>query len=134
PEIVAQVARIARSNVTLNYSLVDEAGRPVAGGIVRDPATTFDLPLQFFDPWTSDVTETDRALPAVWKVRVSAADDPNVISARRGADWTLFGIFATALTLVLGLFLMAHAVQANASVAAMRADFVATVTHNLKTP
>jgi signal transduction histidine kinase len=46
----------------------------------------------------------------------------------------MLAIAATALILVLGFFLMAHAIQARASLAAMRVDFVTTVTHDLKTP
>jgi signal transduction histidine kinase len=134
PEIVAQVARIGRSSVTLDYAILDEKGTPVVGTIVPDPATTFGLPLQFFDPWTVNVSQLRSTPPVVWKVRVSAANDPTVIAATRGADWTMLAVAATALILVLGFFLMAHAIQASASLGAMRADFVTTVTHNLKTP
>jgi signal transduction histidine kinase len=134
PEIVAQVARIGQRGVTLDYSIIDEAAKPVVGKVVDDPATTFDLPLQFFDPWTSDATLATSAAPVVWKVRVSAANDPSLLSATRGADWTVLAIAATALVLLAGLFITAYAIEASASTAAMRADFVATVTHNLKTP
>jgi signal transduction histidine kinase len=134
PEIVAQVARIRQHDSTLNYTVLDETGTPVVGTAVREPATTFNLPLQFFDPWTLDVNQPEAARPALWKVSVSAADDPTVIWATRGAGWTFVVIAVTALTLALSFVLMARAVQANASLAAMRADFVAAVTHDVKTP
>jgi signal transduction histidine kinase len=134
PEIVAQVARINESDRTLEYSVLDETGRPIVGTVPRSPAKFLDLPLQFFDAWTVDVNQVNSARPRVWKVCVSAANDPTFMWATRGSDWTLVVMTVAALTLALSFFLTARAVQTNASLAAMRADFIATVTHHLKTP
>jgi signal transduction histidine kinase len=134
PEIVAQVARIKQSDSALEYSILDDAGRPVVGLVPHSLSTSLDLPLQFFDAWTVDLNQPDSTRPRVWKVSVSAANDPTFKAATRGLDWTLVVITVAALTLALSFLLMARAVQTSASLTAMRADFVATVTHHLKTP
>ena len=134
-EIVAQVARIGENGVTLDYSVLDDAGRTIAGTAPRGPAVVREFPLQFYDQSTSELyAEEDRGQPHPWKVRVGAADNPNLAWATRAEDWTLLVICITALTLVLSLFLLARAVRTSASLVAMRTEFVSTVTHELKTP
>jgi signal transduction histidine kinase len=134
PEIAAQVARIGQTGINLDFSILDESGQPVVGRIGDGGGITRDLPLQFFDPWTFDLDPRHSTRAAIWKVRVSAANDPNLIIAERGADWTLIVSSITALALAFSFLLMAYAVRSSASLAAMRAEFVATVTHDLKTP
>lgn len=134
-EIVAQVARIGENGITLDYSVIDDAGLTIAGTPVPGAAVVREFPVQFFDRSTSELyTEEDSGQPHIWKVRVGAADNPNLIWAMRGEDWTLLVICIAALTLVLSLFLLARAVRTSASLVAMRTEFVSTVTHELKTP
>lgn len=134
PEIMAQLARISQTPNTLDYVILDETGRAVVGQLPYEPMTTFDLPLQFFDPWTMLAEGPGGNATDIWKVGVSAANDPTVLWATREADWTLVLITVAALTLTASFFLMARGVQASASLATMRSDFVAAVTHDLKTP
>jgi signal transduction histidine kinase len=134
-EIVSQVARIGESGVTLDYSVLDESGKKVAGTLASSHAATRQFPLQFFDPSTSELYAPPASgAPPVWNVRVGAADDPDLTWATRGEDWTLLVICITALALVLSFFLLARAVRTSASLMAMRTEFVSTVTHELKTP
>jgi len=69
-----------------------------------------------------------------WAAQVSAAADPTLAAAIRGADRTLIVAALAAASLAFGFVLTARAVRASASLAEMRSDFVATVTHELKTP
>ena len=68
-----------------------------------------------------------------WTIR-SAAADPTLALAARGARRTLVVIAAGAGALALGLFVTTRAARAVANVSEMRSDFVSTVTHELKTP
>ena len=54
--------------------------------------------------------------------------------AARGARWSLVVVGRGVALLALGLIATARAARASAAVATVRADFVATVTHELKTP
>jgi signal transduction histidine kinase len=133
-EIVAQVARIGSTGMTLDYAVVDDAGRPVTGTLASSPSVVRSFPLQFFDPSTSEVFTAVNGAPPVWTVRVTAANDANVILATHGADWALIGVGATTFALVFSFFLLTRAVRTSASLADMRNEFVSTVTHELKTP
>ena len=133
-EIVSQVARIGENGVTLNFAVLDESGQKVAGALASGFAATRPFPLQFFDPSASELYAGESGASAIWNVRVGAADDPNLLLATRGEDWTLLLICTTVLAFVLSFFLLARVVRTSASVMAMRTEFVSTVTHELKTP
>lgn len=131
--VMTDVARMARPNTTLDYELLDEAGRTVAGTPLGAHSAVRTFPMQFFDPSAARVGTQGRAAPT-WTVGVSAARDPVLVWAQRGADWSLLLITATVLGVLTGFLFSARAVRASASLTSMRAEFVATVTHELKTP
>ena len=133
PDIVSEVARIGEAGTALEYAVLDHTGTPVGGRLAGDPSAVRTFPLQFFDPSTSEV-DPDDISPPTWQVRVSAAHDPTLTWATYGEDWTLLVIAATALVLAVSFFLAAFSLRANASLTAMRAEFVSIVTHELKTP
>ncbi len=132
-EMIAAVSRIADSGTALDYSVLDESGGLIAGNIRNTRAAVREFPFQFFDPQMSEV-RGDEDAPRIWQVRVAAAADPTLVWATSGVDWTLLAIGATALGLAISLVLTAHLVRAHTSLAAMRAEFVSIVTHELKTP
>jgi signal transduction histidine kinase len=132
-EIVSQVARIGESAAVLDYGVTDEHNRLVTGHAPLGRGAVRTFPLDFFD---SSISASDIQEPArgAWHVQVSATRDPSLIWATRGGDWTAVVIAAISLALATSMFLVAHAASASASLAALRADFVSTVTHELKTP
>jgi signal transduction histidine kinase len=133
--ITEQVTLIARTDATVECAIVDDGGgaivgRPAAesGGALRP------FPLLFFDPaLVAGGPPPDLPLRR-WSVRVNAQHDPTLTIAARGARRTLVVVGAGALALGLGLLVTVRASRAAAATAAMRGDFVATVTHALKTP
>ncbi len=70
----------------------------------------------------------------VWALQISAAEDPTLAIALRGARRTMLVLAAGALALGIGLMIIVRATRAAAAVASMRSEFVSTVTHELKTP
>lgn len=133
PEIVSQVARIGESAAVLDYGVTDEHNQPVTGNASPGKGAVRTFPLEFFD---SSISAADTQEPggAAWHVQVSATRDPSLIWATRGGDWTTVVIAAISLALATSVFLVGHAAWTSASLAALRADFVSTVTHELKTP
>ena len=69
-----------------------------------------------------------------WTVEVSAAADPTLVQATRGSNRTLAIAATAAAALMIGVVLTIRAERASTRLAELRAEFVASVTHELKTP
>ncbi len=121
----------------IEFALLDQHNRPF-GDRPAIPAdkqpTTRRLSAFFFDaPMvnTEGVADLEHWL---WNLQVSAAQDPTLAIAVRGARRTMLVLAAGALALGIGLIVIVRATRVAASVASMRSEFVSTVTHELKTP
>jgi signal transduction histidine kinase len=135
--ITAQVARIAGAGEGMVSTVLDESGRPLPGLPPRGsepPAQERAFSMAFFDPVLTALDRPPDLPLRTWTIHVSAAGDPTLALAARGARRTLLVIAAAALALALGLFVTTRAARAFANVSEMRSDFVSTVTHELKTP
>lgn len=136
-DILQQVARIAGNTSVASFAIIDEHGRRVAGALdprARQTAATRAFPVLFFDPTLVAVNPPADLTQRSWTVAASAAGDPTFVLAARGAQRSLVVVGAGVALLALSLLATARAARASAAVAAVRADFVATVTHELKTP
>jgi two-component system phosphate regulon sensor histidine kinase PhoR len=136
-DILHQVAQIAGNANATAFAVLDERGRRVAGTL--DPSrqeaiASRAFPLLFFDPTLIAVDPPVDLTQRSWIVATSAAGDPTFVLAARGARRSLLVVGAGVTLLALSLLATARAARASAAVAAVRADFVATVTHELKTP
>lgn len=136
-DILQQVAQLAGNSSATAFAVLDERGHRVAGTL--DPAgqqaiATRAFPLLFFDPTLIAVDPPVDLTQRSWTVATSAAGDPTFVLAARGARRSLVVVGAGVTLLALSLLATARAARASAAVAAVRADFVATVTHELKTP
>ncbi len=134
--ITEQVTRIAQAGDGVASAVVDERGQTIVGVGHRTSvdASTRPFPVFFFDPIIVASGPPADLVSRTWSVTVSAGQDPTLAIAARGARRTLLVVGAGALALGLGLVVTVRAGQAAADTAAMRADFVSTVTHGLKTP
>jgi two-component system phosphate regulon sensor histidine kinase PhoR len=136
-DILEQVAQIAGNASTTSYAVLDERGRRVAGTLepsAQEAIAMRTFPLLFFDPTLISVDPPVDLTQRSWTVATSAAGDPTFVLAARGARRSLVVVGAGVTLLALSLLATARAARASAAVAAVRADFVATVTHELKTP
>ena len=136
-DILQQVAQIAGNASAASYAVRDDRGRRVAGTLdpsVQQATATRVFPLLFFDPTIIAVDPPADLTQRSWTVATSVAGDPTFVLAARGARRSLVVVGAGVALLALSLLATARAARASAAVAAVRADFVATVTHELKTP
>jgi two-component system phosphate regulon sensor histidine kinase PhoR len=136
-DILQQVAQIAGNASAASYAVIDDRGRRVAGTIepsAQEAIATRDFPLLFFDPTVIAVDPPADLTQRAWTVATSVAGDPTFVLAAHGARRSLVVVGAGVTLLALSLLATARAARASAAVAAVRADFVATVTHELKTP
>jgi signal transduction histidine kinase len=136
PELTGQVARIAEKNVGLSLAVLDERGLPIGGAdpAAVGPTSRRSVPLMFFDPLLGGSSQQPVPARAPWTVQLAGLRDPTLVAAIRGSNRTLMVAALAASALVLALFMSMRAVRAAAGLAELRSEFVATVTHELKTP
>jgi signal transduction histidine kinase len=136
-DILQQVSQIAGSASATSFAVLDEHGRNVAGTLATgalETAAMRTFPVLFFDPKLVAVNPPGDLNQRAWTVAASAAGDPTFVLAARGARRSLVVVGAGVVLLGLSLFATVRAARASAALTAVRADFVATVTHELKTP
>ena len=119
-------------------SITDDSGRTVAGAeaAVAPGAPTSDrsFPLMFFNPVIAAADSPARLQRRVWMVRATTRSDSSVLAASADANrMRLLGLVA-AVTLAVGIALSVRAAQARLRLAELQSDFVASVTHEFKTP
>jgi two-component system phosphate regulon sensor histidine kinase PhoR len=137
-EILEQISRIGRVEDTLSLAVADDQGGIVARtrpGVSRDAILhqrTF--PFSFLD--ADLIGDSMRTMPAVpeWSLQVSAADTTAIAAAARGSTPTRGLILLSAGVAIMGILLTLRALKASADLAAMQSEFVASATHELKTP
>lgn len=135
--ITEQVSQLGGTAGAIDYSIVDEHDHPVVGGGPASGSTfaaTREFPLSFFDPTLTTVEIPADLTPRTWKIIANAGGDPMLASAARGSRRTVVVVAAAVITLAVGLLISVGAARGSAALAAVRADFVSTVTHELKTP
>ena len=132
-----QVSRIGSMGSGLVATILDEHGATLPGfgpPRMEPPQVSRTFTMAFFDP-TLAVLNPPLDLPLrQWTVHVGGTTDPTLALAARGARRTLVVIAAGAVALAIGLFVTGRAARAMAKISELRADFVSTVTHELKTP
>jgi signal transduction histidine kinase len=136
-ELTSEVQHISGTYDGLDVAVQDEAGGLVAGAFIPagpTPATSRSMRPLFFDPALVAVDPPTDLPVREWTVRVSAAGDPAHASALRGADRALVVTATAAIAFGFGLWLTGRALRDSANLSELRADFVASVTHELKTP
>jgi signal transduction histidine kinase len=116
---------------------VDDAGkvatqnRPPAGD---GPGREKTFPLAFFDYSNVPIGALGRVPLRQWTARVEAADDPLLAAVNAGTDRTLTLILCATAVSIVGLLLAVRSLRTNFDLLALKSDFTAMVSHELKTP
>lgn len=137
PELARQMIRIGGDDVGLALGIVDDDGAAVvttSAFVDNALISRRTFPVLFLDPFAAAVNPPVRMPYRSWTVIASGAADPTLAAAISGANRTAILAAVASAALGIGLVLTARAVRAGAEVSDMRADFVSSVTHELKTP
>jgi two-component system phosphate regulon sensor histidine kinase PhoR len=86
----------------------------------------------FLDPLLIASHTDEEGSPTIWSIEVSGSPEPVPLVPADGR--TLAVTTAASIAFGVGLLLTARAVRVTADLAKIRSDFVASVTHELKTP
>ena len=137
PEVTAQAARMAGPGTIQPLSVLDHQGGQVASSIgvdPPDPARRREFVLAFFDTEITALHPPSDLPRETWTAVAGTGGDPVLGDAVTGGNRTLVVAAVAATVFAVGLILTARATQARSRLAHLRSDFVATVTHELKTP
>ena len=136
-ELTRQIGQLAPSTAGVALTIVDDAGRQVATtGVTNGAGNEVRrlFPATFFD----SVLLTPNAPADVplreWTVLAVTSNDPTLAAAARGVTRMLLLGAAAVVALLLGVGLTVRAGVSSSRLAELRADFVSSVTHELKTP
>jgi signal transduction histidine kinase len=132
-ELLKEVETVIGEN-GVNLSILDEHSTPVASsGTTVEQGISFErrFPLAFFDR-SLLAAESKLATIPVWTIRVTSSVNAGSTVQPWRALWWLMSLAAVAS--LVSVILIAQSVRAIAENAAARSEFLATVTHDLKTP
>ena len=135
-DLSTQVARMAGGG-GIALTVTDERREPVVGSVPSAPVDARGqrtFPLLFFDPILVAAQQPPDLAVLQWTAAAVVSGDPTLLAANQGARQTLIVAAVTSLLLAVAVFLSVRAARESAALAEMRSDFVATVTHELKTP
>jgi two-component system phosphate regulon sensor histidine kinase PhoR len=136
--LVEQVANMGGGRGGLSISVSDDQGRAVTRAAPIEPSGTGDLhtrfPLLFIDPALVKSISSRPTHVREWTVHVQSVPDQALLATLQGARRMFFLISIAAGASLLALVLTVRADRRSAALASMKSDFVAAVTHELKTP
>ena len=111
----------------------DDGGTVVAGYDVPTPQDERTFPLVFFDRQLLEYSAPYEAHRETWRIQTSYGDAiPAIVSANTRPQRTLMLLLAAFMG--VGVFLVAGAAAREVRVAELKSNFVASVSHDLKTP
>jgi len=118
----------------LKVRLADESGVTVVAGYeVPAPLDERTFPLVFFDRQLLEYSAPYEAHRETWRIQTSYGDAvPAIVSANTRPQRTLMLLLAAFMG--VGVFLVAGAAAREVRVAELKSNFVASVSHDLKTP
>jgi signal transduction histidine kinase len=129
----------ARAGEGVAMVISDDRGQQVAGaqaGLVVPGAPTSDrtFPLMFFNPVIAAADPPAKLQRRSWTIRAATRGDSSLLAASANANRILVLGLVAAATLGAGIALSVRAARARLRLAELRSDFVASVTHEFKTP
>jgi two-component system phosphate regulon sensor histidine kinase PhoR len=136
--LVEQVEKIGGGVGGLSITVSDDDGRVVTKAAPAEPDGAGDLhtrfPLLFMDPALVRSIASRPTRVREWTVHVQSLPDRTLLAALQDSRRMFFLISIAGGASLLALVLTVRADRASAALASMKSDFVAAVTHELKTP
>jgi signal transduction histidine kinase len=117
----------------LRVGLSDDTGQAVVRGYDREQLDERTFPLVFFDRQLLEYSAPYEAHREIWRLQTSYGEAlPEILSANTRPQRTLMLLMAAVMG--IGVFLVAGAAAREVRLAELKSNFVASVSHDLKTP
>ena len=129
--VAEEVMRVRASSLRATIAVVDDQRDQTGDGDVWDQRS---FPVAFFDPRLIAVDIPSDLRQQRLIVDVSSADDPTLEAIRKGIRRAVALATVAVIALAIGLGVTDRAIRAHARLVEVRSEFVASVTHELKTP
>jgi len=133
PQVASQVARIAGAASNLAFA-ISPRQEPVNDMPRQTLSGRRVIPMVFFDPLLIAADPPADLVIQQWTLEALLSRDSTLQAARKGARRTMTVVVLGGVGLALGLLLTVSSTRSLARLAQLRSDFVATVTHELKSP
>lgn len=135
-ELILQIARIGGEPGNVSLAILDESDRIVASTGPHGPSVTMEraFPFIFLDRSLIGVLPLSDRDVLAWTARASAVPGSPLAAAAAGNKSPIVLISLAAFAAMVGLLATTRAARVGLELAGMKADFVASVTHELKTP
>ena len=134
PDLLSEVTDLSERGSTLNIGVFDDRNALVWGDEKSRPGTVKTFPVLFLNPSSGKMALPSEHPVQTWTISVSQASNSPLLAASQGADQALIVAGVAVCALFVGLFLAIRATTVGWALAAMRSDFVSSVTHELKMP
>jgi len=137
--LLAHGVRIDSARGDVMVAIVDAQDRIVAGQLPADATPAISsgrrqFPLMFFNPLLVATDPPPSMQGNLWAVRTSTRGESSLGAVLVAADRMLLLQLVAVATLGVGILLTVRAAHANIRLANLRSEFIASVTHELKTP
>jgi signal transduction histidine kinase len=121
----------------LVVTVLDTGGRVVFPAGAVAPARYVDertIPIVFFDTELQPYTAPEGKPPETWRIRTGYGNQsiPEIVEARARPQRAMMAVLAAVLA--LGVFFVVRAAAREVRLAELKANFVSSVSHDLKTP
>lgn len=139
-ELLAQLSNVVKGDSAISMAVFDDKGalvtatRAMPGAQAGLPAREQHFPLLFFDPLLRAPLVNEIVPVRYWTARAQPLQGESMLVAAEGARRTFILIAIAALAASIALIFAIISARAAAVLAAMKSEFVSSVTHELKTP
>jgi len=134
PDLLSEVSDLSERGSRLNVGVFDERNVIVWGDQRSRQGTIRTFPILFLNPASGKMALPSEQPVQTWTISVSQASNSPLLAASQGADQALIVAGVAVCALFVGLFLAIRATTVGLALAALRSDFVSSVTHELKMP
>lgn len=136
--ILRQLAQIGGTEQSLIFSVSDPSGQLIASSAPTAEAATSEMrrrfPMLFLDPSIVPFLPGQSTVPQDWTITVAPSRESAMMLASASARRTIIMLGIAGVATLIALVLTIRAFRSGVVLAAMKSEFVATVTHELKTP
>ena len=128
------LSQVALDGANVHVGIIDDKDQLAWGTQDGHAEIVREFPLLFLNPSLGSVALAPSPSPPMWKIRAGRSRESPGMSESRQTGEAVLLTGSASVALFVALIIAVRAVQADNRMAALRSDFVSSVTHSLKMP